>query len=99
MLDSVLVIQSYVVFKKRQYFEESCPLNFLPAQSKCLHQVYVFSKVVLQIFFAEKFLGDGLVDIILENLEVLRCAVSHMVNKFTELLEIESSDIILILSH
>ena len=88
-----------MTFENRNYFEKSCAFHLLTAKSKCLHQIYVFSKVVLEIFVAEKFLGDGLINIVLKNLKVLGRAISNMLNKLTELLEIKSSDIILVFSH
>ena len=88
-----------MAFENRHYFIESCTFYFLSAQSKSLHQVDIFSQVVLKVFIAEKFLSDGLIDIVLENLDILWRAIGHVLNEFTELLEIKTPDIILVFSH
>lgn len=99
MFDAILIIQSDMAFENRQYFIESCAFDFLSAQSKSLHQVDIFTQVVLKVFIAEKFLSDGLINIVLENLDILWRAISHMLNEFTELLETKTPDIILVFSH
>ena len=99
MFDIILIIQSDMAFENRHYFIESCTFYFLSAQSKSLHQVDIFSQVVLKVFIAEKFLSDGLINIVLENLDILWRAIGYMLNEFTELLEIKTPDIILVFSH